>query len=183
MKMLWKIFYLMALKLVLADEAQKAGEGQFSPVKNEADGVNHNPLTINSENCVKKHVQESCHPCSQTEFQLNVDECQTTHHIEKIICSDSDSHETVIVQSCSSLARGNEQNGVFSFCVSNFIIGLFAFYCSRKRQRFLDDKRNRRLQTQLQALQLVGEGNYMNFFNWKKFKMMKPGYKKFKSFN
>ena len=112
-----------------------------------------NPLSpINSETCVIKHIQESCHLCSQTEFQLNVDACALTHHVEKINCYDNDKKETVIVQSCKALTRKDGEEGIFSFCLLNLIFAVGAFYVSRKRQRYIDEKRNRRLQTQLQAL-------------------------------
>jgi len=140
---------LILLGLILATASDEAiiANPHNSPVQADVLAIAD---SLAGDNCVIKRVQEACHPCSQTEFQLNVDECQTTHHIEKIICYDSEKRENVNVRSC--VAGDAAQRGIFSFCLSNLVIGAFAFYCSRRRQRFLDDKRNRRLQTQLQAL-------------------------------
>ena len=107
--------------------------------------------TLDSEICLTHQIQEKCHTCSQREFQLNVDECARTHQIEKISCHDRDNRETILIRSCSA-SYEVEDEGLFSFVFTNFILGLIFFYVSRRRQRFLDERRNRKLQTQLQAL-------------------------------
>ena len=79
---------------------------QFEEILNEKNDEiypeNRTDQTLDTEICLTHQIQEKCHPCSQREFQLNVDECAKTYQIEKMSCHDRDNRETILIRSCTA---------------------------------------------------------------------------------
>lgn len=85
---------------------------------------------------------KTCGHCSKDDQDRFV-ECSSTGYIE-IQCDDNKS----IIKSC----HFHQKEGIWKFWFYNMVIGITFFIGSRKRQNFLNEKRNRKLQTQLSSL-------------------------------
>lgn len=104
-----------------------------------------------SDQCQVIQIITPCHECSQHDFQLNVDECHATKFIEKVKCKPGeDNLEKTKTLSCQP--SKSQPESIWPFWFLSFTSGTFFWIASRRRQRILDDRRNRKLTQQLQSL-------------------------------
>lgn len=102
--------------------------------------------------CKVIEIKVPCHECTQHDFQLNVDECHATHYVEKVKCEPVEDEDEGRTKTQSCQPNRAHPESIWPFWLLSLTSGTVFWVVSRRRQRFLDDKRNRKLTQQLQSL-------------------------------